>query len=98
MCRWMDIYEKEFPDVVLYGESAGAGFAVPFKINACVFLLLPVGSDRLVFLKRGEDMLCVMFSDIFDAKIIDGYIEHDGATFVEPKAGVGVGFVVSFVS
>ena len=70
--RWMDKSKKEFPDVVLHGESAGAGFVVPFKINAFVFLPLPVGSDRVVFLKFDEKMLCVMITDILDAKIIDG--------------------------
>ena len=68
----MAISDKEFPDVALYGESAGAGFVIPFKINACVFIPLPAGSDRVVFLKCGENMLCVMFADIFDTKIIDG--------------------------
>ena len=69
--RWMAIYEQELPDVVLHGELSSAGFVVPFKINACVFLPLPVVSDRVVFLKCGKEMLCVMFADIFDAKIID---------------------------
>ena len=70
--RWMDVSEKEFPDLVLYGESAGTGFVVPSNINACLFLPLLVSSDRVVFLKCGEEMLCVMSADIFDAKIING--------------------------
>ena len=41
-------------------------------------------------------MLCVIFADIFDAKIINGYTEHDGGASVEPKAGSGGGFIVSF--
>ena len=68
----MAISDKELPDVVLHGESAGTGFVVPFKINACVFIPVPVGSDRVMLLQCGEEMLCVMFSGIFDAKIIDG--------------------------
>ena len=68
----MAISEQEFPDVVFHGELAGAGFVVPFKTNACVFLPLPVGSDRVVFLQCGKEMLCIVFADIFDAKIIDG--------------------------
>ena len=76
----------------------GTGFVVPFKINACVFLPLPVGSDRVVLLKCGEEMLCVMFADIFHAKIINGYTEHDGGASVEPKARGGGGFIVSFGS
>ena len=68
----MAISEKEFPYVVLHGELAGTGFVVPFKINDCVFIPLPVGSERVVLLKCGEEMLCVMFSEIFDAKIING--------------------------
>ena len=70
--RWMAISEKEFPDVILHGKLVGTGFVVSFQINACVFLPLPVGSDRVVLLKCGEEMLCVMFADIFDAKIING--------------------------
>ena len=70
--RWIAISKQELPDVVVHGESAGAGFVVPFKINACVFLPLSFGSDRVVFLQCGKEMLCVMFADIFDAKIIDG--------------------------
>ena len=70
--RWMAISEQEFPDVVFHGESSGAGFVFPFNINACVSLPLPVGSDNVVFLQCGKEMLCVMFADIFDAKIING--------------------------
>ena len=66
----MAISEEELPDVVLHGESAGTVFVVPFEINACIFLPLPIGSDHVVFLNFGEEMLCVMFTDIFDAKII----------------------------
>ena len=95
--HWMAIYEKELVDVVLHGESAGTGFVVTFEINASILLLLPVGSDRVVFLKCVEDMLCMMFAEIFDAKILDDYTEHDGAPFVDPKAGGSGGFIVSFV-
>ena len=70
--RWMAISEKELPDVVFHGESSGTGFVVPLDINACIFLPLPVGSDRVVLLKCGEEMLCMLFVEIFDAKIIDG--------------------------
>ena len=96
--RGMAITEQEFPDVVLRGESSGTVFVVPFKINVCIFLPLIVGSDRVVFLQCGEEMLCVMFADIFDAKIIDSYTEHDRAPFVNPNAGGGGGFILSFVS
>ena len=41
-------------------------------------------------------MLCVLFGHIFYAKIIDCYTEHDEAPFVEPKAGGGGGFILSF--
>ena len=68
----MAVSEKEFPYLVLHGELVGTGILVPYNINACVFLPLPVSSDRVVFLKCGEEMLCVMFADIFDAKIING--------------------------
>ena len=68
----MAISEKELADGVFRGESAGAGFVVPFKINTCVFLPLPVSSDHVVFLQCVEEILCVLFADIFDAKIIDG--------------------------
>ena len=70
--RWMAISEKEFPDVVLHGKLEGTGFSVPFNINACVFFSLLVGSDRLLLLKCGKDILYVIFANIFDAKIIDG--------------------------
>ena len=56
----MAISEQELPDVVLHGESAGALFVVLFKIIACVFLTLSVGSNHVVFLKCGEEMLCVV--------------------------------------
>ena len=68
----MAIYEKEFLDVVAHGELEGTEFVVPFDINACVFIPLPVGSNRVVFLQCGDEMLCVMFPEIFDAKIING--------------------------
>ena len=68
----MAISEQELSSVVFHGESVGAGFVLPFKINACVFLPLPVGSDRVAFLQYCKEMLCIMFAYIFDAKIIDG--------------------------
>ena len=70
--RWMAISEQELADVVFHGELSGAGFVVPFKINTCIFLPLPVSSERVVFLQCVEEMLCVFFADIFFAKIIDG--------------------------
>ena len=68
----MAISEKELLDVVFHGESSGTGFVVPLDINACIFLPLPVGSDRVVLLKCGEEMLCMVFANIFYAKIING--------------------------
>ena len=70
--RCMAISEKDFPDVVLHGESANTGCVFPIEINACVFIPLPVSSDRVVFLKCEEEMLCVLFAHIFYAKVIDG--------------------------
>ena len=66
----MAISDKGLPYEVLHGESAGTGSVVPLKMNSCVFILLPVSSDLVVFLKCGEGMLCVLFADIFYAKII----------------------------
>ena len=68
----MAISEEDLADVVLRGELAGAGFLVPFNINTCVFLPLPVSSERVVFLQCVEEIFCVLFAEIFDAKIIDG--------------------------
>ena len=69
--RWMAISEEELADVVFSGDSSGAEFVVPFKINTCIFLPLPVSSDRVVLLKCVEEMLCVLFDDILNSKIID---------------------------
>ena len=57
----MTISEQEFPNLVFHGKLTGAGFLVPFKINDFIFLPLPVGSDRVVFLQCGEEMLFVFF-------------------------------------
>ena len=65
---WMAIPEEELADVFFHGESAGAGFVVPFKINTCVFPPLPVSGDRVVFLKCAE------------AKILD-VKAHEACTF-----------------
>ena len=70
--HWMAISEQKLSGVVFHSESAVAGFLFPFEINACIFLPFPVGSDRVVFLKCGEEMLCMMFAHTFDAKMIDG--------------------------
>ena len=64
----MAISDQELVDVILQGESTGARFLVPFKINTCVFLPLPVSSDHIVFLKLFEEMLCVFLDSIFNAK------------------------------
>ena len=69
--RWMAISEEELADVVFSGDSSGAEFVVPFKINTCIFLPLPVSSDRVVFLQCVKEMLYLLFADIFDAKIIN---------------------------
>ena len=67
----MAISDKELPDVVLHVESAGTGFIVPLEINAGIFISFPVSSDRVVLLKCGEEVWCMLFADIFDAKIIN---------------------------
>ena len=67
----MAISEKELPDVFLHGESSGTNVLVLLKINVCIFIFLPVVSERIVFLNFGEEMLRVLFAHIFDAKIID---------------------------
>ena len=92
----MAISEQELVDVVFCDESAGAVFVVPFNINTRVFLSLPVSIDCVVFLQCVNDMLCVLFADMFDAKIIDGLIGHDRAPFVQPQAWGGGGFILSF--
>ena len=68
----MVIPEKELADVISHGELEGAGFVVLFKINTCIFLPLPVSNDRVLFLQCVKEILCVLFADIFNAKIIDG--------------------------
>ena len=68
----MAISEEELADAVFRGELEGAGFLVPFNINTCVFLPLPVSSERVVFLQCVEEIFCVLFAEIFDAKIING--------------------------
>ena len=86
----MAISEKELPDVVLHGESEGTVFVVPLDINACIFLSLPVGSDRVVFLKCGEEMLCVLFANIFDAKLSTVRQNMTGRHFWSQRPGVVV--------
>ena len=68
----MAIPEEELLDVVFHGESAGVGFVVPFMINTCIFLTLPISSDCVVFMQCLKEMLCVLFANIFDVEIIDG--------------------------
>ena len=69
-----------------HGEIGGACNISPFEFNASVQFSLPILKNNLIYADGGYKMVSVLFSDIFDSKIVHDQTECDGAVIVAPEA------------
>ena len=69
-----------------HGEIGGACNISPFECNAAVQFSLPFFQNNLIYAEGGDNMVSVLFSDIFDSKIVHDQTECDGAVIVAPEA------------
>jgi len=83
--------------VVLHSEAARASVVVPFEIDACILCAVPIDGNVMVFAEDSGQVVSVVFSHVFDPKIVNDEAEHDGPPFVAPEAGSGGSFVVTFL-
>lgn len=56
------------------------------EVDTGVCFTLPVSGDQVELLERVEEMLCMVFADVFGTKIINNEAEEDRAPFEVPKA------------
>ena len=91
--------DQEVVDVLFHAQATGAVRMllriIPFEIDSCKFLALPIGGDCVVFLQYFLKMLDMLFSDIFDSKVINDEDEHDWSPLVTPQSHCGRCFIVS---
>ena len=68
---------------------------IPFNVDACKFLSLPIGGDFVVFLQDFLQMLDMLVPNIFNSKVINDEDEHDWSPFVAPESHGGCCFIVT---
>ena len=62
---------------------------VPFNVDACKFLSLPIGRNLIVLLQDFLQMLDMLVPDIFNSKAIYDEDAHDWSPFVTPESHGG---------
>jgi hypothetical protein len=60
---------------------------VPFDSEATIKFAFPVGGNGVKVLQGIDEMVGIVFANIFDAKVVDDEAEGDVAALVSPKAG-----------
>ena len=91
----MVVFNQWVVDVVCHQETACACCVVPCDVNTCKFGPRPVGDDRIMLLKRGEEVFCMAFAEVFDAKVINDEDKGDWAPLVSPEAWCEVALIVN---
>ena len=87
--------EEEGCNVFLYGESAGVRGVVPGKVDAGIQIAFSVFGDVVVFLDDVVQVMDVLKANVFNTEVIDNESEHDGSSFVTPKARCGIKLVIA---
>ena len=84
---WLRVVEalESGGDVGEHGEVDFVFCVVPVKIEAKVPTAGPIFGNFVIFLEHRHEMICVLFTHVFDAKVVDTEGETDGAPFVGPE-------------
>ena len=91
----MAVLEKEFTNVIFYGEATRLLLVFPTQIDSCKFGAGPIFGDDIIFLEDILKLMGVVFPKIFNTKVIYDEIESDRAPFVAPEDRGGECFVVA---
>ncbi len=68
-----------------HGEVNILLLVVPFKVNAAVEVAYAVFGNFTCFFAKGiVEMLEVVFTNVFDSKVVDSKVEPDGARVMLP--------------
>jgi hypothetical protein len=70
-------------------------FVVPIQCYSDVSFACPIACKFVVFFECIHEMLCMFFTDVFDAKIINNQCELYGSCVVLPKSRYQFAFPVS---
>ena len=73
-----------------------AALIIPVKVNAKVALSFPIMGDGAILLEDGQEVLRMIFANIFYSKVVNAKIEADWASGVCPETGGKCTFPVSF--
>ena len=74
-------------DVARHAEVTGMIGIVPFEVDAAEAFAFPVNVNFLIMVAEALDQMVVMlFADVFDTKVIHDKAEADWAPLVMPKA------------
>ena len=68
--NWIDVLEKEFAIVILHGEATRLLLVVPIHINYHKFGAGSIFSDGIMFLEDIMKVMGVVFTNIFNTKVI----------------------------
>ena len=94
---WLRVVEalESSSDIGEHGEVDFAFCVVPVEIEAKVPTAVPIFGNFVVFLEHRHEMICVLFTHVFDAKVVNTERETDGAPFVGPKTWCELALLVS---
>ena len=63
-------YLQGSTDAIVHEKNDLSFFIVPFKVESEVEFSLPVNSDVVVFFDGVDEVMCVIFGEVFDAKLV----------------------------
>ena len=73
---------EDFCDVAWHGEGDGTVCGIEGDGEAEVMLAGPIDFDLVELTQRANEVVCIGFGAVFDAKIIDDESECDGVSFL----------------
>ena len=82
----MVVLEEEVLDVTSHSRTACTFGVVQIQVDSGKFLSCPVGGDIVVCEQCLEEMVCMAFLSVLDAKVIHDEDEDEWAPGVSPEA------------
>ena len=80
------LLKKEFSNVILYGEATRSLLVVPIQTNYRKFGAVPIFGDSILFFKNITKVIGVVFTIVFNTKVIYHETESFRAPFVTLEA------------
>ena len=89
------ILDEEVLDVPIHGQLACMFCIVPIQVNSGKLFSRPVSGDIVVCEQCLEEMVCMAFIGVLEAKVINNEDEDQWMPVVAPEAGGDCALVVS---